>query len=132
MAASWTAGVHRSFRKGARSVRRVTLSGSMRGSASTVPAHSMCIRSTSDSISTISSVHRPLCQSDSGLYSTNNGELVLFAASGTNDPSAASFNHDFTNGTMADLLLTRDATGLFSAFINGHLAFRGLETDGAT
>jgi hypothetical protein len=71
-------------------------------------------------------------QSDSGLYSTNNGELVLFATSGTNDPSAASFTHDFTNGTMADLLLTRDATGLFSAFINGHLAFRVMDTDGAT
>jgi hypothetical protein len=70
--------------------------------------------------------------SDSGLYSTTNGELVLFATSGTNDPSAQSFTHDFTNGTMADLLVTRNASGLFSAFVNGHFAFSVMDTDGAT
>ena len=70
--------------------------------------------------------------SDSGLYSTTNGELVLFATSGTNDPSAQSFAHDFTNGTMADLLVTRDASGLFSAYVNGNLAFSVMDTDGST
>jgi hypothetical protein len=37
-------------------------------------------------------------QSDSGLYSTNNGELVLFATSGTNDPSAASLGLERERG----------------------------------
>jgi hypothetical protein len=35
--------------------------------------------------------------SDSGLYSES-GQLVLFATSGSGDPSAGSFVHDFTNG----------------------------------
>src|SRR5262245_7209910 len=64
--------------------------------------------------------------SDSGLYSLS-GQLVLFSSSGSGDPSAGSQVHDFTNGTMADLLVTRDASGLFSAFVNGHLAFRSEE-----
>jgi hypothetical protein len=33
---------------------------------------------------------------------------------------------------MADLLVTRDASGLFSAFVNGHLAFSVMDTNGAT
>src|SRR5262245_12525934 len=33
---------------------------------------------------------------------------------------------------MVDLLVTRDASGLFSAFVNGHLAFSVMDTDGAT
>jgi hypothetical protein len=70
-------------------------------------------------------------QSDSGLYSES-GQLVLFATSGSGDPSAESFAHDFTNGTMADLLVTRDASGLFSAFVNGHFAFSVMDTNGAT
>jgi len=70
-------------------------------------------------------------QSDSGLYSVS-GQLVLFATSGSGDPSAESFAHDFTNGTMADLLVTRNASGLFSAFVNGHLAFSVMDTNGAT
>jgi hypothetical protein len=69
--------------------------------------------------------------SDSGLYSVS-GQLVLFATSGSGDPSAESFAHDFTNGTMADLLVTRNASGLFSAFVNGHLAFSVMDTNGAT
>jgi len=70
-------------------------------------------------------------QSDSGLYSAS-GQLVLFATSGSGDPSAGSQVHDFTNGTMADLLVTRNASGLFSAFVNGHLAFSVMDTNGAT
>jgi hypothetical protein len=70
-------------------------------------------------------------QSDSGLYSVS-GQLVLFASSGSGDPSAESFAHDFTNGTMTDLLVTRNASGLFSAFVNGHLAFSVMDTNGAT
>ena len=41
--------------------------------------------------------------SDSGLYSES-GQLVLFATTGSGDPHAGSQVHDFTNGTMADLL----------------------------
>ena len=33
---------------------------------------------------------------------------------------------------MADLLLTRDATGLFSAYVDGTLAFSVMDLDGAT
>jgi hypothetical protein len=40
--------------------------------------------------------------------------------------------HVFTNGTMADLLVTRDASGLFRAYVNGNLAFSVMDTDGAT
>jgi len=69
--------------------------------------------------------------SDSGLYSES-GQLVLFATSGSGDPSAGSQVHDFTNGTMADLLVTRNASGVFSAFVNGHLAFSVIDTNGAT
>jgi hypothetical protein len=69
--------------------------------------------------------------SDSGLYSLN-GSLQLFAASGSGDPTALSAGHVFTNGTMADLLVTRDASGLFSTYVNGNLAFSVMDTDGAT
>ena len=34
--------------------------------------------------------------------------------------------------TMADLLVTRNASGLFSAFVNGHFAFSVMDTGGAT
>ena len=34
--------------------------------------------------------------------------------------------------TMADLLVTRNASGLFSAFVNGHIAFSVMDTGGAT
>ena len=33
---------------------------------------------------------------------------------------------------MADLLVTRNASGVFSAFVNGHLAFSVIDTNGAT
>ena len=68
--------------------------------------------------------------SDSGLYSLN-GSLVLFASSyQPGDPSAGSTTRVFTNGTMADLLVTRNASGLFSAYVNGNLAFSVMDTDG--
>src|SRR5262245_14637014 len=67
--------------------------------------------------------------SDSGLYSLS-GSLQLFATTGSGDPHAGSGVHDFTNGTMADLLVTRNASGLFSAFVNGHFAFSVMDTDG--
>jgi hypothetical protein len=69
--------------------------------------------------------------SDSGLYS-GSGSLQLFATTGSGDPHAGSGVHDFTNGTMADLLVTRNASGLFSAFVNGHLAFSVMDMNGAT
>jgi len=48
------------------------------------------------------------CTSDSGLYS-HNGSLQLFATSGSGDPSGGTAGQVFTNGRMADLLVTRDA-----------------------
>ena len=69
--------------------------------------------------------------SDSGLYS-HNGSLVLFATTGSGDPSGGTAGQVFTNGTMADLLMTRDASGLFSAYVNGNLAFSVMDTDGST
>jgi hypothetical protein len=33
---------------------------------------------------------------------------------------------------MADLLVTRNASGLFSAFVNGHFAFSVMDMNGAT
>jgi hypothetical protein len=51
--------------------------------------------------------------SDSGLYSES-GQLVLFSTSGSGDPSAGTQVHDFANGQMADLIVTRSASGFFS------------------
>jgi hypothetical protein len=69
--------------------------------------------------------------SDSGLYS-HNGGLVLFAAGNTLDPFGESAGQVFTNGTMADLLVTRTASGLLSAYVNGNLAFSVMDTTGST
>src|SRR5262249_30486710 len=69
--------------------------------------------------------------SDSGLYSLDRS-LQLFAASGTGGRHAGSAGPVFTNGAMAGLLLTRNASGLFSAFVNGNFAFSVMDTDGAT
>jgi hypothetical protein len=60
------------------------------------------------------------------------GQLLLFAPTGSGDPHAGSFVHDFTNGTMANLFVTRNASGLFSAFVNGHFAFSVMDMNGAT
>jgi hypothetical protein len=70
-------------------------------------------------------------QSDSGLYSES-GSLQLFATTGSGDPHAGSGVHDFTNGTPADLLVTRSANGFFSASVNGHFAFSVMDMNGAT
>jgi hypothetical protein len=69
--------------------------------------------------------------SDSGLYS-GSGSLQLFATTGSGDPHAGSGVHDFTNRTIADLLVTRSANGVFSASVNGHFAFSVMDTNGAT
>jgi hypothetical protein len=79
--------------------------------------------------------------SDSGLYSYRGGSLQLFASSYApglppagprlDDPSASS-GSVFSPGTMADLLVTRDATGLFSAHVDGNLAFSVMDLSGAT
>jgi hypothetical protein len=58
--------------------------------------------------------------SDTGLYSLN-GRLILFGSSSPISPISA--GQVFTDGTLADLLVTRDATGQFSAYVNGDLAF---------
>jgi hypothetical protein len=70
--------------------------------------------------------------SDSGLYSLN-GSLALFASIyEPGDPSAGSAGRVFSNGVMADLLVTRNASGVFSTYVNGNLAFSVMDTDGAT
>src|SRR5262245_12764684 len=57
--------------------------------------------------------------SDSGLYDLN-GALVLFASVyNPGDPAAGSATRVFTNGTMADLLVTRDASGRSSGGLLG-------------
>jgi len=76
--------------------------------------------------------------SDSGLYAvcclpaSPGADLSLFAMGGSGDPAAEVFLPGFTNGTMMDLRVTRDANGLFSAFVNGQLGFSVKDTDGAT
>ena len=67
--------------------------------------------------------------SDSGLYDRRGNSLLFAGAAG--DPSA-DVGPVFTNGTMADLLVTRTASGLFSAYVNGNLAFRVMDTTGST
>src|SRR5262245_59225810 len=71
--------------------------------------------------------------SDSGLYS-HNGALVLFSTGNgaSGDPFGETAGQVFTNGTMADLLITRDASGLFSTYVNGSFAFSAMDMDGAT
>ena len=51
---------------------------------------------------------------------------------GLGDPSATSSGSLFSPGTMADLLLTRDVTGLFSASVDGNPIFSVLDLTGAT
>ena len=69
--------------------------------------------------------------SDSGPYN-NNGSLQLFAATGSGDPSVPNGEHVFTSGTVAYLLVRRNASGLFSAFVNGDFIFSVMDTNGAT
>jgi hypothetical protein len=70
--------------------------------------------------------------SDSGLYSLN-GYLFLFASSyHPGDPSDHSANQVFFNNTLADLVVKRDSTGLFSAYVNGVLQFSVMDNTGST
>jgi len=78
--------------------------------------------------------------SDSGLYSLN-GSLKLFPSLylpglppviGGNDPSGGAAGQSFSAGVTANLLVTRDATGLFSAYVNGGLAFSVMDPTGST
>ena len=70
---------------------------------------------------------------DEGLYSLN-GELVFFVGccSGLGGTGGSSAGRVFASGQLADLLLTRSATGLFSAYVNGVLAFSFLDSTGLT
>jgi hypothetical protein len=70
--------------------------------------------------------------SDSGLYGEPGGSLQLFATTGSGDPHAGAMGHPFTNGTMADLLVTRSANGFFSASVNGQFVLSVLDMNGAT
>lgn len=69
--------------------------------------------------------------SDSGLYSLG-GSLVLFAAGGSGDPSASSSGRVFSDGVTADLLVQRTSAGIFSAYVNGQLAFSVADQSMAT
>jgi hypothetical protein len=70
--------------------------------------------------------------SDSGLYDSG-GALQLYATGGSGDPQAITNNRQaFTNGTTADLVVTRNASGLFSAFVIGQGGFSVMDMDGAT
>jgi hypothetical protein len=69
--------------------------------------------------------------SDSGLYSLG-GSLVLFSAGGSGDPSASGSGQVFSDGVMADLLVQRSSAGVFSAYVNGQLAFSVADPNQAT
>lgn len=80
--------------------------------------------------------------SNSGLYEVQPGSLQLFHSSyhpglppagpSLNDPSASSAGPVFSPKTIADLLVTRDAAGLFSASVDGNPIFSVADLDGAT
>ena len=61
-----------------------------------------------------------------------NGELVFFVGccSGLGGTGGSSAGPVFASGQLADLLLTRSATSLFSASVNGVLAFSFLDSTG--
>lgn len=60
---------------------------------------------------------------DTGLYSLAGG-LTFFSGLGSGGALA--------NGQLADLLLTHDASGNFSAYLNGNLAFTFVDSGSAT
>ena len=68
---------------------------------------------------------------DEGLYNRN-GTLELFVGccSGPGGTGGSSAGPVFASGQLVDLLVTRSATGLFSAFVNGRLAFSFLDSTG--
>src|SRR5262245_9435778 len=65
---------------------------------------------------------------DTGLYNKN-GFLIFFIAGNTYTLSPGPV---FASGQIADLLLTRSATGLFSAYVNDNLALSFSDSAGLT
>jgi hypothetical protein len=68
---------------------------------------------------------------DEGLYNRN-GRLEFFVGccSGPGGTGGSSAGPVFASGQLVDLLVTRSATGLFSASVNGRLAFSFLDSTG--
>jgi hypothetical protein len=68
---------------------------------------------------------------DEGLYNRN-GRLEFFVGccSGPGGTGGSSAGPVFVSGQLVDLLVTRSATGLFSASVNGRPAFSFLDTTG--
>jgi hypothetical protein len=68
---------------------------------------------------------------DEGLYNRN-GSLEFFVGccSGPGGTGGSSAGAVFASGQIADLLLTRSATGIFSAYVNDTLAFSFLDSTG--
>jgi hypothetical protein len=68
---------------------------------------------------------------DEGLYNRN-GRLEFFVGccSGLGGTGGSSVGPVFASGQLVDLLVTRSATGLFSASVNGHLALSFLDSTG--
>jgi hypothetical protein len=118
-----------------------TISGSMRVSASVALVHSTVIRSIFTSTS-IMSAHRSMDSKGFSIFriahrirafTTAAGLCSYMLPSNSGDPQAITNNRQaFTNGTMADLVVTRNASGLFSAFVVGHGGFSVVDTNGAT
>jgi hypothetical protein len=69
--------------------------------------------------------------SDSGLYDRS-GSLQLFATGGSDDPHAGTTGHVFSNGMLAELLVTRNASSFFSALVIGQGDFSVTDMNGAT
>jgi hypothetical protein len=70
--------------------------------------------------------------SDSGLYSYN-GSLFLFSSVyHPGDPSAFSSSQVFYNDTLAALRITRESSGLFTAYVNGVFLFSVMDNTGST
>jgi hypothetical protein len=69
--------------------------------------------------------------SDSGLYS-HSGNLELFAKTNSGDPSGSSSSQVFHNDILAALRVTRDSSGLFTAYVNGAFLFSAMDNTGST
>jgi len=81
-------------------------------------------------------VSPPVCcgpfSKPSGLYS-HSGFLDLFASSyHPGDPSAVSSSQVLHDNTLAALRITRDPSGLFTAYVNGDLLFSVMDNTGST
>src|SRR5262245_1031737 len=68
---------------------------------------------------------------DEGLYNRN-GRLEFFVGccSGPGGTGGSSAGPVFPSGQLVDLLVTRSATGVFSAYVNGNLALSFLDSTG--